>query len=264
MSVMAKRRAQPCGARTPACRVDTRVDAWRPMASPGVATRHAGVRAPHLVWALVALIAIPCLAQERASRLEITLERKEGKAWKSVDPTLVLGTNDLVRFRFKSSFDGYLYVTNYGTSGKYALLFPRQETGSHNLVQGGKDYLVPATETAFRISGPPGYESVYWLVSPVALGNPMDLTTPRPPNYRPPLLLPRCDGTVMRARGLCLDSQAGPRAVDDKEKLPENLEPFRSTTSRELTIVQERNQSVVSAAGSVAAPLLYEFRLAHR
>jgi hypothetical protein len=213
---------------------------------------------------LSSLVAILTFAQERTSRLEITLERKDGQAWKAVDPALVLAANDVVRFRFQSNFDGYLYVTNYGTTGKYSLLFPRQETGSQNRVRAGREYIIPATQTAFRISGPAGYESVYWLVSPVALGNSPDLTPAHPSNYKPPALLPRCDENMMRARGLCLDSQAGPRAVDQKEKLPDNLEPLRSATSRELTIVQDQNQSVVSASGNLSGPLLYEFRLAHK
>jgi hypothetical protein len=219
---------------------------------------------PPALFTLLACALLPCMAQTRPSRIEITLERKEGKAWKAVDPGLVLASGDVVRFRFKSSFDGYLYVTNYGTSGQYTLLFPREETGSRNLVQAGKQYMVPATEAHFRIAGPAGYESVYWLLSPVALGKPMELTPARPSSYRPPVLLPRCDDSVFRARGLCIDAEAGPRAVDEKQELPENLEPMRSAASRELTIVQDRNQSVLSPSGKTAAPLLYEFRLAHK
>ena len=39
-----------------------------------------------------------------------------------------------MRFRFRTNFDGYLYVTNLGTSGKYEQLFPRQETGQDNRI----------------------------------------------------------------------------------------------------------------------------------
>ncbi len=216
-----------------------------------------------------ALVAVPLLmasasaAQDRSSRIEITLERKAGDAWKQVDPTLVLASGDLVRFRFKSSFDGYLYVTNYGTSGNNSLLFPSAEAGQSNAVQSGKEYMVPATEAAFRISGPPGYESVYWLVSRIPLTHPMNAAPARPLVDHTASLMPRCDSSSMRARGICLDMKAGPRAVQEGEKLPENLEPMRSGASRDLTIVQQRNQSVLSGSGS-SAPLLYEFRIAHK
>jgi hypothetical protein len=217
------------------------------------------------VW--IALLAASSLgsaaAQQRETRMEITVERKEGQAWKAVDPALVLASGDVVRFKFKPSFDGYLYVTDYGTSGKYTLLFPRQETGQKNLVTAGNEYLIPATGAVFRVSGPAGYESVYWYISPVALGT-FDLTPSRPPTHRPPILLPRCDDTAMRARGLCLDAQAGPRQINETDKLPDDLTSVRRGASRELTILQEENQMVVSAAGPATAPLLYEFRLAHK
>jgi hypothetical protein len=193
--------------------------------------------------------------------MEITVERLDGQSWKAADPALVFNSGDAIRFRFKSSFNGYLYVTDYGTSGKYMLLFPRQETGKDNRVEAGKEYTIPATDTLFRVDGPAGYESVYWLISPVPLGS--DLTPPAAP-HRPTRMTPRCDYQALQARGLCLDDQAGPRPVADSDKLPQNLEKMRPSTARELTIVRKDNQSVVSAPGNQASPLLYEFRLAHK
>lgn len=206
---------------------------------------------------------VSCFAQERASRMEITVERYEGTVWKTVDPSLVLNSGDAIRFRFKSSFDGFLYVTDYGTSGKYTLLFPRQETGQQNAVETGKEYVIPATDTLFRVSGPAGYESVFWFISPVALGS-ADMTTQRQGVHKPPVMTPRCDYQALQSRGLCLDAQAGPRQIDGSDKLPDNLEKMRSAVARELTIVRKDNQSVVSTPGNTPAPLLYEFRLAHK
>ena len=120
-----------------------------------------------------------------------------------------------MRFRFRANFDGYLYVMNYGTSGSYSLLFPREETGRENNVKSGKEYLVPATQAWFRIDGPPGHDIVYWLVSPVALASkpPGYVPLPPPPKRTPPpkTLLPRCDDSIFRARGLCIDPRAGLR-----------------------------------------------------
>jgi hypothetical protein len=216
-----------------------------------------------LVLCLAALSASTSPEPTRA-RIEITLERKERAGWTAIDPSLVLASGDVVRFRFKSNFDGYLYVTNMGTSGQYSLLFPREETGTRNVVQSGKEYLVPATEAIFRVAGPAGYESVYWLVSPVSLGRVPEMHPAQPQGTRPPVLIPRCDDTVLRARGICLDPQAGPRVVGKEEPLPPELGKLKATT-RELTIVQEQNQYVLSPAhGTASAPVLYEFRLAHK
>ena len=51
-----------------------------------------------------------------------------------------------MRFRFKSNFKGYLYVINHSTSGTSTLMFPRQDTGSMNQIEAGKEYVVPATK----------------------------------------------------------------------------------------------------------------------
>ena len=108
---------------------------------------------------------------QAAQRMEITLERQQGSQWKAVDPGFVFDKGDRVRFRFRANFDGYLYVTDYGTSGNYSLLFPREETGRENRIESGKEYQVPATQAWFRIDGPPGHDIVYWLVSPMAVSN---------------------------------------------------------------------------------------------
>src|SRR5512143_2990008 len=87
-------------------------------------------------------------------RMEIVVERRDGSAWRTVDPSLVFDQGDRLRFRFRANSDGYLYVLNHSTSGKYEQLFPRQETGRDNRIVRSQEYLVPATQTAFRIAGP--------------------------------------------------------------------------------------------------------------
>jgi len=106
---------------------------------------------------------------EGSHRMELMLERLDGDVWHPIDPGLVLNQGDRVRFKFRTNFDGFLYVMNQSTSGKYEQLFPRQDTGQENKVAASREYLVPATSTAFRIAGPPGHEIVYWLVTPARL-----------------------------------------------------------------------------------------------
>ncbi len=201
-------------------------------------------------------------------RMEITLERQEDSHWVVIDPGLVLESGDRVRFRFRASFDGYLYVMNQGTSGNYELLFPRQETGEHNKIQAGIEYRIPATEAWFRIAGPPGHDIVYWLVTPVELGAsaPKYLPLPPPPDrpVPPSSLLPRCDDSILRARGLCIDSSAGPRGVSETDPLPQNFSALPRLSSRELVIMRRKNTSLIASPAARSAPVLYEFRLAHK
>ncbi len=204
---------------------------------------------------------------EGPNRMELSLDRHEGAAWRAVDPGLVFAKDDRVRFRFRANFDGYLYVMNQGTSGNYETLFPRQDTGEQNRIEAGVEYVVPATRGWFRISGPPGHDILYWMVTPLPLGS-QPKYTPLPPPPKsgpvPPSLTPRCDDTIWKARGECIDSSAGSRGVRGDRKLPENLSAAAGAASRELFFIRDKNLSIVASPGPLRGPVVYEFRLAHK
>jgi hypothetical protein len=193
-------------------------------------------------------------------RMEISLERMDGGEWRRIDPGLVLQQGDRVRFRFRTNFDGYLYVTNQSTSGKYEQLFPRSETGTDNRVTAGKEYQVPATSAYFRIAGPAGHEIVYWLVAPARL------TDGPPPSLRktPLTLMPRCDDSVLRARGDCIDTSAGPKLVPRGDLVPQNLAQAAQNGERDLMFMRNQDTAVISSPAPLSGPVLYEFHLAHR
>ncbi len=203
---------------------------------------------------------------EGAHRMEITLERMDGASWHSVDPALVLAQGDRVRFRFRTNFDGYLYVMNQNTSGKYEQLFPREETGQDNKVAGNKEYQVPSTSTAFRIAGPPGFETVYWLVTPARLSDapPRLGAPPTASRSKPPTLMPRCDDTVLRARGDCIDHAAGLKLVPRDAEVPQNLAAQADTAQRDLLFMQQKDTAVIASSAPLTGPVIYEFRLAHK
>jgi hypothetical protein len=209
-------------------------------------------------------------SQQGPYRMEISLERREAGAWHTVDPGLVLEQNDRVRFRFHTNFDGYLYVMNQSTSGSYSMLFPGEETGRENQIRAGKDYAVPATETLFRIAGPPGHEIVYWMVTPAELrtgeeSHYVPLPPPPPKEKRVPSnMTPRCDDALFRARGACIDTSAGPKNVTSRELLPDNLAQVPSGGSGDLMFLRKQNTAVVSSPVPLKGPVIYEFHLAHK
>jgi hypothetical protein len=216
-------------------------------------------------WALSAVL-LPAVAvaqsrtvQQGPHRMELTLERLESGAWKRIDPGLVLAQGDRVRFRFRSNFDGYLYVSNHSSSGKSEQLFPRADTGSDNRITATREYEVPATATAFRVAGPPGYETVYWLVSPTRFGDSSAWTFETPKLN----LTPRCDDAIFKSRGSCIDSSAGPKLVPRELELPQPLADA-AAHARELMVVRDETQSVISSPVPLTGPVVYEFRLAHR
>ena len=201
-------------------------------------------------------------------RMEIMLERHASNGWRTIDPGLVLAQGDQVRFRFRTNFDGYLYVTNLNSSGQYQQLFPLRETGQDNRVTANKDYQVPATSMVFTIAGPAGFETVYWLVTPakVAEAAPNSFTPPPDLKPTPPkgTIVPRCDDSIWRARGDCIDNSAGPKLVPRGETLPDVLARADDKTSRDLFFMRQNDKSVISSPVPLAGPVIYEFRLAHR
>lgn len=217
------------------------------------------------MWRFVSLcvLAAGMLAGQtapRAHEIRVTVERLEGDAWRPIDPKLVLSRNDRVRFRFQSNFSGYLYVINQGTSGEKSQLFPRREM-RQNRVTAGRSYLIPSDDAAFRIAGPAGQDVLYWMVTPVALGNESALPPGDLPVDAPPMrITPRCDDTLLKARGQCLDSSAGPRLT------PRGAQSGGEgrTPDKEVFVIRNQDATVVSSPQPFTAPVIYEFRLAHQ
>ena len=199
-------------------------------------------------------------------RIRLTVEREEASGWRAMNPATVFAPNERLRFRLTTNFSGFLYVMNQGTAGTYELLFPRTDTGSDNRVEAGKEYVVPATEGWFRIGGPAGQDMMYWLVSPVELAREYQRLPPPPPHDSgaPSSLRPRCDDTVFKARGECIDNSAGVRPVEPGEKLPSNLSGVAGATPRELLFLEEKGGTVLSSKQPLTGPVIYELRLAHR
>lgn len=229
-----------------------------------------------LKLAVIPTLAIAAFAQSHfaeadkaggsTQRMEIMLDRFDGGSWHSIDPALVLEQADRVRFRFRASFDGYLYVMNQSTSGKYEQLFPREETGQDNRIVAGKEYQIPATASVFKIAGPAGHEVVYWMITPARLtdGAPRYSSPPSGKTVAPPTLIPRCDDAILRSRGDCIDHSAGPKLVPRDVELPQNLAGAADQSQSNLMFLRQKDTSVISSPGPLAGPVIYEFRLAHR
>lgn len=204
----------------------------------------------------------------RVNLISILVEKKAGDTVQAVDPAHVFASGDTVRFRLRPGVDGYLYVMDLNTSGKYQVLFPLPETGNDNRILRGHEYLVPATANGwFSITGPSGRERLYFVLSPIALtmGQTQQRAENLPPQgIAPSTMQPRCDDAIFKARGDCVDSGAGPQAVPPGEPLPRGLAPMTHGASRDLTFTQSSSASTVSSAAPLTGPVVYEFLLAHR
>jgi len=209
-------------------------------------------------------LAAVCLADaaEPSERIEVLLERNRNGAVEQLPADAVCDNGDLIRFRFKVGFDGYLYVTNLATSGKYSQLFPQEQTGVENRVEKDREYVLPANDSGwFRLAAPAGYETVYWLVSRTPLPRRRMPPDPPAPGTASGDVTPRCDDALFRARGECVDRAAGPRAVRSGVGLPPGFPEMRP---RELDFVSNGKTTTIVGQGQADEPFIYVFRLAHR
>ena len=215
-----------------------------------------------------ARILIFCAALVQADdvqRIKLSVDRQESGGWKTVDSALVFAPGDKLRFRVTSTFAGFLYVMNHGTSGAYELLFPRADTGVDNSIEARKEYIVPAAQGSFKVTGPQGQDIVYWVISPLKLGNEVRPLPPPPPSAGLPLSFrPRCDDQIFKSRGDCVDTSAGVKPLKEGEAVPKNLDSIAAPTPRELLFIQEAGGTVVSSPAPLTGPVVYELRLAHR
>ena len=219
---------------------------------------------------MIGLSAFACMAQQSGAdsgtqpqKMEVVLEQQVGKTARVVNPQHVFKTGDLVRFRFRSNFDGYLYVTDQASSGKYLKLFPGAKAGADNRIVRGREYIIPATSGSwFRIDKPAGYETVFFTVTPSRVGEkatppPAPVLAPPPAEPLPSDMLPRCDDGIFRARDECLDDKAGASAVSPGDPGPAKLTP------REIVVIRKTDSSVIAPVSDGDAPIIYQFRIAH-
>jgi Domain of unknown function (DUF4384) len=211
---------------------------------------------------------------EPESRTEVIIEKQVGDKGVAMSPQHVYSNGDMIRIRFRTNSDGFLYVVNRDTQNKLTVLFPREETGKDNRVHASVNYLIPSnTDGWFRIQGEPGYDTTYFVVSPKELNAPakseraestsVAANAPAPAPV-PNTMKPRCDDTLFRARGECLDSDSGARTVSPAEKLPSGVPTDSKIVSRDLTFVREARSTVILAKAPTDGYLVYEFRIAHR
>ncbi len=227
---------------------------------------------------LLAAAFVPATAQpakddaksaDATQQILITVERDTPQGWQVIDPAMVLDSGARLRFRFKSSFPGYLYVMNQGSSGAYLSVFPGSDSGADNRVLPGQEMMVPQTEGVFRVSGPGGYDVLYWVLAPARMtaganSNYRPLPAPPRPGSKLSSLTPRCDDSVFRARGDCVDLDAGVQKVENPEKLPANVSQAPGLQARDLVFDKGKDVSVVTVPAKPTGPVVYEMRIAHK
>lgn len=193
--------------------------------------------------------------------IEIVVERQKGDQWERADPQTVFHAGDIVRFRFRASQGGYLYVLNSSSDKKTSWLFPRSGSAERSQVEPRVEYLIPTGQGAFEVGGSPGFDVTYWILSPT----PIDATQSFVPTggSQASTLEPRCRAEVLRARGLCVDERAGPHSVDNPVDLPVRPPESEKLHSRDLTFKSQEGTTQISGLTHQSDVVVYEFTIAH-
>ena len=199
----------------------------------------------------------------------IHLEQKKDDKAIAMYPGHVFQPGDVVRFRVSArGMEGYLYVIDQGSSGAYTTLFPAQGTRADTFLRVDQDVFVPSVEDGwFEVGGPAGFDVLYFVVSP----KPIDIAAGSGESEKPgaaaPLpesMKPRCDDTIFRARGECVDSTAGPAPLARDVPLPPQIMAAAKNAARDLVLEENDEDHSVKATAPLDKPAVYVFRLAHQ
>ena len=153
-------------------------------------------------------ISVWCRAQNAEQHpIDVALEQKHDGVWSPAESRTVFKAGDEIRFAFRATAPGFLYVLNVSPAGQYHWLYPAKDSGLDNRVAAGQRYLVPATAGSFVMPEKPGFETIYWVLSPKELRS-VDMPA-RTRRLKPSTLLPRCSPEELQARGACTDKTAG-------------------------------------------------------
>jgi hypothetical protein len=197
------------------------------------------------------------------SALEISVEKQgAGGAVETVAVDHVFEPKDVIRFRVRSDYDGFLYVMDQGTSGHFSSVFPSAAAGADNHIHRQENFLVPATgEGWFEVTGPAGFDVLYFLLSPepVAAPSAASFVAPGPISS----LRPRCNDAIFKARGDCTDLSAGPAPLPAGAPLPAPLAGVAGAASRDIIVTKKKDGVTVTAPEAKTGPVIYTFRLAH-
>ena len=206
---------------------------------------------------LIALAGAPLVCRAAETEPFTVLVDLNGEhGWQQVDASTVFRAGQDIRFRIRSAAGGYVYLLDETPLGEQTWIYPEPD-GIIRRMQPRREYTVPA-DGSYRVSAQPGYDILYWVVSPGRLSAVPQLPVRQQQRRPTGKLLPRCQQSVLRARGLCIDEQAG------------TARPAQSATAAELTKQiagaadgqpKESGAAVLISSGNV---VVYEMWLAHK
>jgi hypothetical protein len=193
--------------------------------------------------------------------IQVVVEKQQGGNWERVDPQTVFHSGENIRFRYRATRGGYLFVLNSSSDKTTSWIFPRAGSAERSRVEPGVEYIIPTGQGAFEVAGTPGFDVTYWILSPT----PIDSTQSFVPTSgnQVSTLQPRCRSDALKSRGLCVDEHAGPHSVDDPVNLPVHPPENDKLHSRDLKFKSQEGTTQISGVTQQSDVVVYEFTIAH-
>jgi hypothetical protein len=194
------------------------------------------------------------------TKLLLTIERWKKDGWETANAQSVFKPQDRLRFRFRTSVSGYLYILNQASSGKTSWIYPLKSTHPDELSE-GQEVIIPNTEGSFAVGGPPGFDTLYWIMR----STPFELhEVPADKLDVPSTLISRCPEETSETEVTCLDKNAGPKALTDTKKLQSAIGLPGSLVARDLTFEPTPKATEISTNSDGASDgIMYQLKIAH-
>jgi len=94
------------------------------------------------------------------------MKRSEDGGTSPVAPDAEFHTGDRIQVKFETNYDGYLYIVNFGPSGKPEKMFPSPEIHSgSNRISAGSQLTLPVEDYFMKFEEPAGTENLRVLFS---------------------------------------------------------------------------------------------------
>jgi hypothetical protein len=196
-----------------------------------------------------------------SGEIELKLELRRAGRWQSVDVHTVFRNKDQIRFRFKTSFPGYLRVVNQSSDGQTTSLFPFGDSKQPSAVEANVDYVIPAGNGSFVVGGKPGFDLTDWVVSSVPLDGDWQ---PAAFSDEPGTLLPKCQEGELKGRRSCVDNHAGPAPISNSRDESLRSSPDAPLIAHDLNFRTRDLSALISVPDVSRKTVVYEFRVAHR
>ncbi len=117
-------------------------------------------------------VAPPAPVNNLGVRYNVLLINSSSGTEQPVDPAATFHNSDCLALGVQSNYDGYLYVLDRGSSGKWDVLLPSSEmTDESNYVKARTTMKAPA-QYCFSLDNPPGVEHLYLVLA----RNPQDVS----------------------------------------------------------------------------------------